>query len=95
LKAAPEIPAAVDTLPGLVVQLTCGVLGPAGVPAPIVAQISAATAQAIQNPDFERVMEAAGLETRADASAATAQAYLASERERLIPIIKAAGLQPS
>lgn len=95
LKAAPEIPAAVDILPGLVVQLTCGVLGPAGTPAPIVAQISAVTAQAIQNPDFQRVMEAAGLETRSDASAATAQAYLTSERERLVPIIKAAGLQPS
>jgi hypothetical protein len=40
-------------------------------------------------------MEAAGLETRTDATAATAQAYLVAERERLIPIIKAAGLQPS
>jgi tripartite-type tricarboxylate transporter receptor subunit TctC len=95
LKAAPEIPAAVDTLPGLVVQLTCGVLAPAGTPAPIVEQISAATAQAIQNPDFERVMEAAGLDTSKDTVPASAQAYLASERQRLIPIIQAAGLQPS
>jgi tripartite-type tricarboxylate transporter receptor subunit TctC len=95
LKAAPEIPAAVDTLSGLIVQLTCGVLGPAGIPAPIVEQISAATAQAIKSADFGRAMEAAGLETRTDATAATAQAYLVAERERLIPIIKAAGLQPS
>jgi hypothetical protein len=41
------------------------------------------------------VMEAAGLDTRADASAAGALNYLAAERERLVPIIKAAGLEPS
>jgi len=95
LKAAPEIPAAVDTLPGLVVQLTCGVLAPAGTPQAVVAQLSAATAQVMQGPDFQRVMEAAGLDTRADAGAAAAQNYLAAERERLVPIIKAAGLEPS
>jgi tripartite-type tricarboxylate transporter receptor subunit TctC len=95
LKAAPEIPAAVTTLPGLVVQLTCGVLAPAGTPQAIVAQLSAATAQVMQSPDFQRVMEAAGLDTRTDASAAGAQNYLAAERERLVPIIKAAGLEPS
>jgi tripartite-type tricarboxylate transporter receptor subunit TctC len=50
--------------------------------------------QIIKDPEFGRVMESAGLEARADASSAAAQAYLASERERLVPIIKAAGLQP-
>jgi tripartite-type tricarboxylate transporter receptor subunit TctC len=94
LKTAPDIPAAVATLPGLIVQLTCGVLAPAGTPQSIVAQISEATAQIIKDPEFGRVMESAGLEARADASPAAAQAYLASERERLVPIIKAAGLQP-
>jgi tripartite-type tricarboxylate transporter receptor subunit TctC len=95
LKAAPEIPAAVATLPGLVVQLTCGVLAPAGTPPAIVSQLSAATAQVVQNPDFQKVMEAAGLDTRTDASSTFAQTYLAAERERLVPIIKAAGLEPS
>lgn len=95
LAAAPDIPAAAKTLPGLVVQLTCGVLAPTGTPQSIVAQISEATAQIVKDPDFGRVLEAAGLETRADVSPATAEAYLASERERLVPIIKAAGLQPT
>jgi tripartite-type tricarboxylate transporter receptor subunit TctC len=95
LKAAPEIPAAVEVLPGLVVQLTCGVLAPAGTPQSVVSQLSAATAQVMQSPDFQHVMEAAGLETRIDASAAGAQSYLAAERERLVPIIQAAGLEPS
>ena len=94
LKAAPEIPASVETLPGLVAGLTCGVLAPAGTPQPIIAQISDVTATVINRPDFDRALQAAGLEARTDASPAGAQAFLASERQRLIPIIKAAGLQP-
>lgn len=95
LKTAPEIPAAAATLPGLVVQLTCGVLAPAGTPPEIVAQISQATGQIAKDPDFGKAMESAGLEPRTDASPAAAESYLASERQRLVPIIKAAGLQPT
>jgi tripartite-type tricarboxylate transporter receptor subunit TctC len=95
LKAAPELPAATETLAGMVVQLTCGVLGPAATPQPIVAQIADATAAAIKDAEFIRILEAAGLEARADVTPAGAQAFLAAERERLVPIIKAAGLQPA
>jgi tripartite-type tricarboxylate transporter receptor subunit TctC len=94
LKAAPEIPAAVETLPGLIAELTCGVLAPAGTPQPIITQISDVTATVIKRPDFNQALQAAGLEARVDASPASAQAFLASERQRLIPIIEAAGLQP-
>ena len=94
LKAAPEIPAAVETLPGLVAGLTCGVLAPAKTPQPIIAQIADATADVMKQPDFEMALRAAGLETRSDASPAGAQTFLDSERQRLIPIIKAAGLEP-
>ena len=93
LKAAPEIPAAVETLPGLSVQLTCGVLAPAGTPQAIIDQVAAATAKAMQDPDFDRVLEASGLEARSDPSPAGARAFLAAERAHLVPIIKAAGLQ--
>jgi tripartite-type tricarboxylate transporter receptor subunit TctC len=94
LKAAPEIPAAVETVPGLVAELTCGVLAPAGTPQPIITQISDVTATVIKRPDFNLALQAAGLEARSDASPAGAQAFLAAERQRLIPIIEAAGLQP-
>lgn len=93
-KAAPEIPAAVETLPGLVAELTCGVLAPAGTPQPIIAQIADVTATVVNRPDFDLALRAAGLEARSDASPVGAQAFLASERQRLIPIIEAAGLQP-
>jgi tripartite-type tricarboxylate transporter receptor subunit TctC len=94
LKAAPDIAAAAETLPGLVAELTCGVLAPAGTPQPIIDRISEVTATVIRRPDFDEALRAAGLEARADASPAAAQAFLAAERQRLIPIIEAAGLQP-
>jgi tripartite-type tricarboxylate transporter receptor subunit TctC len=94
LKAAQDIPAAVETLPGLSVQLTTGVLAPAGTPQPIIDQIAAATAKVMQDPDFERVLEVGGLEARSDASPTGAQKFLVAEREHLVPIIKASGLQP-
>jgi tripartite-type tricarboxylate transporter receptor subunit TctC len=93
LKAAPDIPAAVETLPGMVVQLSAGVFAPAGTPQPIVTQISAATADAVKDPEFIRVLEAAGLETRSDASSAAAQTFLEAARQRLVPVIQAAGMK--
>ena len=93
LKAAPEIPAANETLPGLVVQLATGVLAPAKTPQSIVTQISEATAAVVKDADFIRILEAAGLEGRPDASPAAAQTFLDAERKRLVPIIEAAGLK--
>ena len=93
LKAAPDIPAAVESLPGMVVQLSAGVFAPAGTPQPIVNQISAVTAAAVKDAEFVRVLEAAGLETRQDASSAAAQAFLEAERKRLLPVIQAAGMK--
>ena len=93
LKAAPEIPAAVETLPGLVAGLTCGVLAPAGTPQSIIDQISDITANVLKQPDFDEALQTAGLEARSDASPAGAEAFLVAERQRLIPIIEAAGLQ--
>jgi tripartite-type tricarboxylate transporter receptor subunit TctC len=93
LKAAPEIPAAVETLPGLVAGLTCGVLGPAGTPLAIIDQISGVTADVIKQPGFDDALQVAGLEARSDVSPAGAEAFLVAERQRLIPIIEAAGMQ--
>jgi tripartite-type tricarboxylate transporter receptor subunit TctC len=93
LKAAPEIPAANETLPGLVVQLACGVFAPTATPEAIVSQISEATATVAKDPAFVRALEAAGLEVRSDMSSAGAREFLAAERQRLIPIIRAAGMK--
>ena len=93
LKAAPDIPAALETLPGLVVGLTCGVLAPAATPQPITEQISEATGAIARQAEFAAALQASGLEVRSDVTQAGANAFLAAERERLIPIIEKAGLE--
>jgi tripartite-type tricarboxylate transporter receptor subunit TctC len=93
LKPAPEIPAANETLPGLVVQLACGVFAAAATPDSIITQISDASAIAAKDPAFIRALETAGLEVQPDASSAGAREFLEAERRRLVPVIRAAGMK--
>jgi tripartite-type tricarboxylate transporter receptor subunit TctC len=94
LKAAPDIAAAVESLPGLVVGLSCGVLAPAATPQSITDRISEATSAVARQAEFAAALQASGLEVRPDVTQAGAKAFLAAERERLIPIIATAGLEP-
>jgi tripartite-type tricarboxylate transporter receptor subunit TctC len=94
LKAAPEIPVASEILPGLVVQLTCGVFSPAGTSNDVVTKVADATGKALANPEFDRILQAAGLEARADVGPEKAKAFWTAERQHLLPIIKAAGIEP-
>jgi tripartite-type tricarboxylate transporter receptor subunit TctC len=79
----------------MTLQLTSGVLAPAGTPDDIVARLAAATAIVIADQDFQRVLATSGLEGRSDNTAPSAKAFWQSERERLTPIMKTAGLRPS
>jgi tripartite-type tricarboxylate transporter receptor subunit TctC len=94
LKAAPDIPAAIETLPGLVVGLSCGALAPAATPQAIIDRISEVTGVIAGQSEFAAALQASGLEVRPDVTQAGAKAFLAAERERLIPIIEKAGLKP-
>jgi tripartite-type tricarboxylate transporter receptor subunit TctC len=93
LAAAPDIPTAGETLPGLVVRLSCGLIAPTGTPAPVVAQLEAASLKVLADPDFGRILSASGLEPWKEPGSAQARAFLAQEREQLLPIIRAAGLK--
>jgi tripartite-type tricarboxylate transporter receptor subunit TctC len=94
LKAAPDIPITGETLPGLVAGLICVVMAPPGTPRAIIDQLSEASSAVVTQTDFASVMQASGLEASHDATPAGAQAFLVAERQRLIPIIEMAGLQP-
>jgi len=94
LKAAPDIPAANETLPGLVIQLTCGVVAPAGTPEPVISRLADATSQTVKSAEFEKALQTSGLEPRSDPSPAGAREFLVKEREHLLPIMRTAGLQP-
>lgn len=93
MKAASELPVASATLPGLVVQLSSGVFAPANTPADVVATIAKATNDVVNDAGFAKIMESAGLDTRAETTPSAAAAYIKSERERLLPVIQAAGIR--
>ena len=93
LTAAPEIPTAGETLPGLVVRLTCGLIAPAGTPAAVVAQLEAASLKVLADPDFVRILATSGLEPWKEPGSMPARSFLAQEREQMLPIIRAAGLK--
>lgn len=94
LKAAPDIPAANETIPNLVVQLTCGVVAPAGTPEPVISRLAEASSQIAKSAEFGAILQSSGLEARPDPSSTGAREFLVRERAHLEPIMRAAGLQP-
>jgi tripartite-type tricarboxylate transporter receptor subunit TctC len=88
IKAAPEIPAAVETLPGMIAQLLSGIFAPAGTPPAIVERLSQASRKALADPAFRKWLVDAGSEAVEDGNPAGAQRLLETERKRLAPIIR-------
>ena len=89
LKAAADIPAAIETMPDLVAQLFSGMFAPAGTPPAIVERISQASRKALADPAFQKALVDSGSEPVLDASPAAAQRLLEQERKRIVPVIKA------
>lgn len=89
LKAAPDIPTAGETVPGLVAQLFSGIFAPAGTPGLIVERIAQASRKALADPAFQKALIESGSQPVTDSSPAKAQALLDQERKRLVPVIKA------
>jgi len=94
LKVAPDIPAANETVPDMVMQLVAGVCGPADLPAPVVDKLATATGKIMQDLSFLTMLEKSGMEARPDPSSTAARVFLTEERARLLPIMKSAGLKP-
>jgi tripartite-type tricarboxylate transporter receptor subunit TctC len=89
LKAAPDIPAAIEVLPGLIAQLFSGVFAPAGTPGAIVDRVSEASRKALADRAFQQVLIDSGSEPILDSTPAKAQRLLEQERARLLPVMKA------
>jgi tripartite-type tricarboxylate transporter receptor subunit TctC len=88
LKAAPDIPAAIEVLPDLIAQLFSGVFAPAGTPAAIVERVSEASRKALADRAFQQALIDSGSEPVLDSSPAIAQRLLEQERVRLLPVMK-------
>jgi tripartite-type tricarboxylate transporter receptor subunit TctC len=94
LKAAPEIPTAIEEgLPGMIGQLFLGLFVPKATPKAIVDRIGDATRLAMADQEFQKVLLASGLEASAMSSTEAAQRFIAEETARWAPVVKAAGFK--
>ncbi|MBI4203575.1 MAG: tripartite tricarboxylate transporter substrate binding protein [Betaproteobacteria bacterium] len=93
LKAAPDIPAAVEILPEMIAQLFSGLFAPAGTPRPIIERISQVTRKALSEEGFQNTLIQSGFEPVLDSSPEKAQRFVDQEHDRLLPVIKATGFK--
>jgi tripartite-type tricarboxylate transporter receptor subunit TctC len=92
-KAAPEIPAIAETVPGYVATSWYGVAAPAGTPEPIVAKIEGAIVQALANPEIQkRWVDDLGLDVPPAGRAGFAE-FLANDRKQWAPAVKVSGVK--
>jgi tripartite-type tricarboxylate transporter receptor subunit TctC len=89
LNAAPDIPAAAETLPGMIAQLFSGVFAPAGTPPAFIERIAQASRKALADAGFQKALSDSGSEPVLDSNPAKAQLLLDEERKRLVPLLKA------
>lgn len=92
-RAAPEIPAIAETLPGYVATSWYGLGAPAGTPEPIIAKLEAAVTAALADPEIQRRWkDDLGLDVPPAGRAGFAE-FLAADRMAWEPALKASGVK--
>ena len=89
--ALPEVPVAVDTVPGLVGELLVAVYAPRGVPRPLVEQMAQAVAKVQAMPEFDGFLAAQGAQ-ELKAGPSELLAITKDELAKWGPIVKESGL---
>jgi tripartite-type tricarboxylate transporter receptor subunit TctC len=90
----PEIPTAVEAgFPPMVADNSYALFAPAGTPAPILAQLNAATVAALALPDVRDRLREQGAEVVGNSPAALA-AYVAAEIPKWAALARQAGVKP-
>ena len=89
----PDVPAMAEVLPGYAMTSWTAMIGPANLPAGIVAHINALTAKALADPQVKTRYGDLGASTWPTSPAEIAT-FRDSEQARLLPIMKAAGIKP-
>lgn len=87
----PDVPAIAEVLPGFNNTTWYGILGPAGVPKPIVAKLNAEMKIALERPEFRKQLEAMGLDP-VYSTPEELQARIRTELARWTKVIKDAGI---
>src|SRR5215472_532928 len=93
LAAAPDLPIAAETVPGMVSQQSIGLFAPAGTPTKIVDQIARANRAALADPAYQRMLVEAGFEPDVDSSPEKLRRLIESEITKWTPIVQELGLK--
>jgi tripartite-type tricarboxylate transporter receptor subunit TctC len=92
LAIAPEIPAIAETLPGFDLSAWYGIVGPAGVPEPVVQRLHQEIRNAMASPDIARRLNAEGA-VHWDVSPQAFRDYVVAETKRWKSVIEAAKIR--
>lgn len=93
IKELPDVPAFAEILPGYEMTSWTALIGPANMPADLVAQVNTLTVKALNDPWVQQRYADLGATTWPTTPQEIA-AYRDSEEGRLLPIMKAAGIKP-
>lgn len=93
LPVEPNIPAAAETIPGMVSQNFAGLYAPKGTPAAIIQQVSEAVSKALADPELQRIYAAGGFAISTDSSPAALRKFLEGEHATWRPVIDASGFK--
>jgi tripartite-type tricarboxylate transporter receptor subunit TctC len=92
--ALPDLPTVGESYPGFSADNWYGLVGPVGLPAPIVAKLHQAAAAAVRTPAVARLLLDAGTEPAPSDSPAAFGAMWREDLERWRDSVRAAGLRP-
>jgi tripartite-type tricarboxylate transporter receptor subunit TctC len=93
LKAAPDLPTAVETLPGMVSQQLIGLFAPAGTSRAIIDQVAKANHDALADPAYQAMLVETGFEPDADSSPEKFGERIEAEIAKWTPIVKTLGIK--
>lgn len=93
-RAAPDIPAIAETLPGYHAVQWFGIVAPAGTPREIVARLHKAVVQAVQDPSVRDRFVSGGGDPTPSASPEEFRAFMLAEGRKWGKIVKSAGIKP-
>jgi tripartite-type tricarboxylate transporter receptor subunit TctC len=93
LKAAPDLPTAVETLPGMVSEQLIGLFAPAGTSRAIIDQVAKANHDALADPGYQAMLVESGFEPDADSSPEKFGKRIEDEIAKWTPIVKALGIK--
>ena len=93
LAIASGVPAAVETIPGMISRNFAGLFAPKATPAPIVELVSKAVVKALADRDLQSIYATGGFSISADNSPDAMRKFLAEEIARWRPIVEASGFK--